>query len=475
MSRERRDLPDPCAAKIAAIAKLCHGGCARPGTDSLFFAYLQTDGDGTCVASWVGMPRTSGTVVSVFFIALALGAPRVARAEVVRNELDSVDALTADGWFYNQMGGTATSSGSLLRLQTTQGYNEFLLGNDSTEPPPTKGWVGTVDAGRGWWVEARLRVAAATQCAGGGPGLWANDGKLGVRLLFDASGAHYVSAAVRDLPVASTSEFHTYRIQSLGNRHVQVIIDGKLASDEPTFSGQASSRMIAFGDLGGCNATDTTWDYVAYDTFGPGAVPGDDDQDGVDNASDNCALLANADQKNGDGDGAGDACDVCPQDAQNDEDNDGKCAEVDVCPSDARNDQDNNGVCDTMQCAPYLNVVFPPGSCPPVCNCLPIGNDPIGGFGNLDNFGGSYGLAGLGGAGVGNGGAAKGGATGQGGASNQAAGSANTNANSATQGSSADVAGCACVAAGAKTPHAPAVAGLGLLGMLALSLRRRRH
>lgn len=422
------------------------------------------------------MPRISRLVAGLVLGCLALGAPRVARAEVVRNELDSVDALSAEGWFYNQMGGTAMSSGSLLRLQTSHGYNEFLLRNESGKPPLTKGWVATVDAGRGWWVEARLRVAAATQCAGGGPGLWANDGKLGIRLLFDASGAHYSAAAPRDLPVASMSEPHTYRIQSLGNRHVQVIIDGKLVGDEPTFAGLGSDRMIAFGDLGGCDATDATWDYVAYDTFGPGALPGDDDQDGVANASDNCALVANADQKNGDSDGAGDACDVCPQDAQNDQDNDGKCAEVDLCPNDARNDQDNNGVCDSMQCAPYQNVVLPPGSCPPVCNCLPIGNDPVGGFGNLDNFGGTYNLPGLGGASAGNGGAAaKGGATAKGGTSNQAAGSTGTNATSTGESSSTDSAGCTCGVAGAKSQPPPLVAGLGLFGMLTLGVRRLRR
>lgn len=422
------------------------------------------------------MPSISRTVASLVLAGLAVGAPRTALAELVRYELDSVDALTADGWSYIQMGGTATYGGSLLRLQTSHGYNEFLLRNESDKPALTKGWVGTVDAGRGWWVEARLRIAAATQCAGGGPGLTVNDGKVGIRLLIDGSGAHYSAATTQNLPVASTSELHTYRIQSLGNRHVQVLIDGKLVSDDPAFAGQGYDKWLELGDLGGCDATDATWDYVAYDTFGPGASAGDDDQDGVANASDNCALVANADQKNGDGDGAGDACDVCPQDAQNDQDSDGKCAEVDVCPSDARNDQDNNGVCDTMQCASYQSAAFPPGSCPPICNCLPIGNDPIGGFGNLDNFGGTYSPP-LGGAGSGNGsgGAAKGGATGQGGASNPTGGRASTTANSAGQPSSADAAGCACVAVGAKPRRAPIAASLGLLGLLALGLRRLRR
>jgi hypothetical protein len=41
----------------------------------------------------------------------------------------------------------------------------------------------------------------------------------------------------------------------------------------------------------------------------------DQDRDGLANASDNCPLVANADQKDGDKDGIGDACDACPLDA----------------------------------------------------------------------------------------------------------------------------------------------------------------
>lgn len=422
------------------------------------------------------MPDIGPTVASLALAVLAIGSPRVALAEAIRYELDSADAMTADGWSYIQMGGTAEYGGSLLRLQTSHGYSEFLLRNESGKPSLTKGWVGTVDAGRGWWVEARLKVAAATQCAGGGPGLSVNDDKLGIRLLIDGSGAHYSSSATHDLPVAPTSELHTYRIQSLGNRHLQILIDGELRSDEPTFAAQGYEKWIEVGDLGGCDATDATWDYVAYDTFGAGASPGDDDQDGVANASDNCPLLANPDQKNGDGDGAGDACDACPLDAENDRDNDGKCAEVDECPNDPRNDQDANGVCDTMQCAPYQNVVLPPGSCPPVCNCRPIGNDPIGGFGNSDNFGGTSSPPGFGGtsAGQGGGGVAKGGSTGSGGGSNLSGGGV-TDVDTTSQTSSADAPGCSCAVAGCSAARGPLAAGFGLLGVLVLAGRRPRR
>ncbi len=59
----------------------------------------------------------------------------------------------------------------------------------------------------------------------------------------------------------------------------------------------------------------------------------DQDGDGVADASDNCPLIANADQADLDGDGLGDLCDTCPKDADNDIDGDGVCGDVDNCPS----------------------------------------------------------------------------------------------------------------------------------------------
>ena len=356
------------------------------------------------------MPRVSASFLGALVAAVVVcAAPDTAWAQSARYELDSGDQLIEDGWFYAHEGGTSSFSASLLRLQSTKGYNEFLLRNESDKPALTTGWVGTADPGRGWWVEARLSVAVTTQCFGGGPGLSVDDGKISVRLLFDTSGVHFTAPQVRDVAVPLTSNLHTYRVQSLGNRHVQLMIDGKLVDDEPVQQNSGSAKTLEFGDLGGCDATDATWDYVAYDTFGPTAAPGDDDQDGVANAKDNCVLVANSDQKDGDADGAGDACDLCPKDAQNDQDNDGKCADVDVCPGDARNDQDNNGVCDTMQCASYEVMTVPFGNCPPACYCRMRISDAFGGFGNFDNIGGAS-NAGIGGTNSGSAGKGVGGA-----------------------------------------------------------------
>ncbi|MFN3202883.1 MAG: fibrinogen-like YCDxxxxGGGW domain-containing protein [Bradymonadia bacterium] len=70
----------------------------------------------------------------------------------------------------------------------------------------------------------------------------------------------------------------------------------------------------------------------------------DDDGDNIDDAIDNCPLVANAAQTDTDGDGLGDACDVCANDATNDADGDGICQDVDNCITVANADQtDNNG------------------------------------------------------------------------------------------------------------------------------------
>ena len=75
----------------------------------------------------------------------------------------------------------------------------------------------------------------------------------------------------------------------------------------------------------------------------------DDDNDGVLDASDNCATTPNADQADGDGDGQGDVCDA-------DDDGDGVNDTGDNCATDANPDQadgDNDGIGDA--CDPVVN------------------------------------------------------------------------------------------------------------------------
>lgn len=57
-------------------------------------------------------------------------------------------------------------------------------------------------------------------------------------------------------------------------------------------------------------------------------LPSDNDNDGIDNAEDNCIDMANPDQLDTDGDGQGDVCDLTPN---GDDDNDGVDNAVDLC------------------------------------------------------------------------------------------------------------------------------------------------
>lgn len=82
----------------------------------------------------------------------------------------------------------------------------------------------------------------------------------------------------------------------------------------------------------------------------------DRDDDGIDDAADNCPDLANPLQANADGDPRGDACDLCPdiaEEADHDEDRDGVGDACDVCPAvaDFGDDRDGDGIGDACALA----------------------------------------------------------------------------------------------------------------------------
>jgi hypothetical protein len=358
-----------------------------------------------------------------------LGASPPARAQAVNYNLDSPAALTADGWLPH-----AAADGSMSFLSgeltiDTQGYSEWLVYEDSGAR-----WFAASQA-TGWWVEARVRLDSAVGCSpgAGGVGIWANPGDYLVTLRLEPDQAGLTAPESHFVPFDTTDDFHVYRLQDLGHRHLQLLIDGTLAVDLPAAQNNSGSTIaLGFGDMGACVSSKTVWDYVSYDTIAPPAPPGDDDGDGIDGPDDNCALVANPKQEDSDSDRIGDACDPCPNDADNDLDNDGLCADADPCPNDPRNDSDGNGVCDTQQCA-----MEPPGTCLALCGCFPaagcpgvlpgapfpcmIGLDPIGGFGGSLS-GGSSGSTSVGGKNTATGGTATGGTA----AGGTAAGGKNT-------------------------------------------------
>ena len=336
--------------------------------------------------------------------AVALATP--AAAAPVRYELDSASALEADGWTFISDNGTAVYASSGLTVTSTKGYVDWLLRATSVQTLPATGWIPEVRPGRGYWVEARLKVSDATACTLNGPGFRVDDGKTAVVVSLETAAVHVVAGSRLDATATTTDDLHTYRLTNLGGRHYQLSIDGNVVLDAPSVVSPLNDNSIAFGDMGGCDSSASTWDYIAYDTFSPTSAAGDTDADGVPDASDNCPLVANADQANADADGTGDACDLCPADANDDQDNDGLCAADDPCPTDTRNDQDKNGICDTQQCIIYETSVPAPPGCPSICHCPPpVGYDPIGGYGGgLGNFAGNS-NSGMGGTGTAGGGA----------------------------------------------------------------------
>jgi hypothetical protein len=188
-----------------------------------------------------------------------------------------------------------------------------------------------------------------------------------------------------------TDAFHTYRIQNLGDRHIQVLVDDELQLDTELTATGGGTEGITIGDLGGCGASSAVWDYLAYDTAAPGTETTDDDGDGIEAAVDVCAEVADQDQLDADADRVGDECDICPSDAFNDQDQDGLCADEDVCPNSPDNaDTNGNGICDTDEClnggvpvaafamsSDPVAIAAPclPGTSP---NCCPFyGVDPV--------------------------------------------------------------------------------------------------
>lgn len=107
---------------------------------------------------------------------------------------------------------------------------------------------------------------------------------------------------------------------------------------------------------------------------------GDDDDDGIVNAADNCPTVPNPGQADMDADGVGDLCDSCPTDPENDADEDLACDSTDnclglanpmqldddmdgqgnacdECPGDPDDDLDNDTICgDIDNCPKQINV-----------------------------------------------------------------------------------------------------------------------
>jgi MYXO-CTERM domain-containing protein len=201
----------------------------------------------------------------------------------------------------------------------------------------------------------------------------------------------------------------------------------------------------------------------------------DGDEDGVADGDDVCPVIPDPDQLDSDADGRGDACDNCIDDANADQADGDTDLTGDVCDNclevanadQADGDGDEDGdLCDN--CVDEPNADQADGD-----------DDGIGDACEQSGQGGAGGTGGAGGGGGrGSGGAATGGAAAGGAASAGAGTGGSTSATATGTGGKEEPdpdgdEGCGCRVAGA--PAGSSHAGVALLGLLALSLKRLRR
>jgi hypothetical protein len=109
---------------------------------------------------------------------------------------------------------------------------------------------------------------------------------------------------------------------------------------------------------------------ILLTNLGPKAGPGDGDNDGIPDETDNCPAVYNPDQLDSDGNGVGDACETAPADT----DDDGVIDSQDNCPTVSNQDQldsDGDGVGDACE-EPIPSPEFP-SQVIPVAACIAMG------------------------------------------------------------------------------------------------------
>jgi hypothetical protein len=144
------------------------------------------------------------------------------------------------------------------------------------------------------------------------------------------TGDHFQTYIDGSSDLGGTSDQHPYGIETqLTPSGLRFFKDDCGGGDCEETSGAVSRIRLYDGQL---SVGEISSIYGGGD--GPAPAPTDNDGDGVPNSSDNCPLVANADQTDSDHDGQGDACD-----ADADTDGDGVPSVADNCPLVANADQ----------------------------------------------------------------------------------------------------------------------------------------
>lgn len=203
-------------------------------------------------------------------ITLAIGLS--ARLVFGATEELSMDVLPDDAGWEAFGGGSAMVDGGFLTIDTQPVFHFQQYRSPSS-------WFETVNNAWGWEVVFRMRVDSSAPTFP----------YTNVSVLIDDR-THSVVVGINEDSVVieagglivesffmdTTDSFHTYRIAGHYDT-VDVFVDGVLSlSTTSSYGGGSPTGIVDFGDRNASPQTPsvTTWDFFAYETYGPVSVEG---------------------------------------------------------------------------------------------------------------------------------------------------------------------------------------------------------
>lgn len=218
----------------------------------------------------MGMERVFGLVVLGCALSVHAQPPDVVVVDVVdvvdavrqeqgsfqvRWDMNSAEELAQDWWHWSNASttfehGIATIGG--------ESYEEWMQRTDKNQSL----WWETIDARRGFRIQAQLRVLRA-EC--GGVGFWIHDGARLLKVHFCDQQVG-VGWPFREYVPVDTSVFRTYTIEGRAD-WIRVLVDGQVVIERqgPDTTTGAGTAALTFGNLGGAPGV-AQWDWLSYDT-----------------------------------------------------------------------------------------------------------------------------------------------------------------------------------------------------------------